>query len=712
MFNFRNRFVLALFTLTMALTQPTAVAQESDAETALDDFIHYALIANVEFTDAFALALVRDDMTNEDFYKMVIATKERHQRFDRAIGWALFIEDLQPLASILEDKFEAGRISVIRNAENLAESIELLNGTTRQRILADERLQVAGEYAVPLLLRQLQNGSDVRAVKNAREMLTRLGRDAVLPLSAALPNVDAETKVLIAKILGEVGYKHAAPALLVCATNTNNANDVRTAAQVALGMLGVSSDLGNLSALQTVVANRFYDGDTSLRPQPIGGWNLFWQWDAGNQLVGLDIPEEAFYDVMAMYFASKALGTDADNMAAMGTFVGANLRRNRALAGRDDLVYGNLAYSPEFYATVFGPKIAQLVLTSSLDDSDTPLVLDSIAALSDTAGAEALLGSSAKPIVVAMNYPDRRVQYEAALTLASTLPEVSFEGSYRVVPLLASAIRQQGESFALVVGDEADARREIRAFLSANDWTVVGEGTSVDEAISAAGAVAGIDLLVGVTRSVEHGELVAEQAALLPSTMVTPVLLLALGTDEQILANTLDGNSMVAVTHLQKSDSTRLAIIEDLIYLAAGGRLSYEEQGAFSTRALAVLRDIALADSVLRVEDATAPLIGALSIAGADAQVVIAETLSMIDSAQAQGALIDAAFATSAIDTQVMLLDESASSVRRWGNLTEDWQLVRVVDLAENSSGRLADAAARLNGALNLPNTSVMIFLP
>jgi hypothetical protein len=323
-----------------------------------------------------------------------------------------------------------------------------------------------------------------------------------------------------------------------------------------------------------------------------------------------------------------------------------------------------------------------------------------------------LLGSSAKPIVVAMNYPDRRVQYEAALTLASTLPEVSFEGSYRVVPLLASAIRQQGESFALVVGDEADARREIRAFLSANDWTVVGEGTSVDEAISAAGAVAGIDLLVGVTRSVEHGELVAEQAALLPSTMVTPVLLLALGTDEQILANTLDGNSMVAVTHLQKSDSTRLAIIEDLIYLAAGGRLSYEEQGAFSTRALAVLRDIALADSVLRVEDATAPLIEALSIAGADAQIVIAETLSMIDSAQAQGALIDAAFATSAIDTQVMLLDESASSVRRWGNLTEDWQLVRVVDLAENSSGRLADAAARLNGALNLPNTSVMIFLP
>ena len=84
----------------------------------------------------------------------------------------------------------------------------------------------------------------------------------------------------------------------------------------------------------------------------------------------------------------------------------------------------------------------------------------------------------------------------------------------------------------------------------------------------------------------------------------------------------------------------------------------------------------------------------------------------MIDSAKAQGALVEAALASDSTETQVMLLDESASSVRRWGNLTGDWQLARVVDLAENSSGSLADAAARLNGALNLPNTSVMIFLP
>jgi hypothetical protein len=713
MFNSRNRFIVAFLSMIFAIFQPNALAQNSDidAETALDDFIHYALIANVEQAEDWALYLYSNDISDEDFYKMVIKTKDRNQRFDRAIGWALFVEVLEPFASKLESRFEAGRVSVIRNAANLAESIELLNGTTRQRILAVERLQEAGEYAVPLLLRQLQNANTAKGTKNAKEMLIRLGRDAVLPLIVALPKVNNESKMHIATILGEIGYKHAGPALIVCATNSQNSADVQSAALAALSMLGMDSNLDNLSAQQTVVANRFYDSENSLRPQAIGGFNLFWKWDGTNQLIALDIPEEVFFDVMAMNFAFEALGTDANNASAMSTFVGANLRRNRALAGRNDLVYGDLAYSPEFYATVFGPKIAQLVLSTSLQDGDTPLVMDSITALSKTAGAEALLQSGSQPIVVAMQYPDRRVQYEAAMTLASTLPESYFEGSYRVVPLLASAIRQQGEEFAIVIGDDADVRREIRAFLQTNGWTVVGEGVTTDEAIDAAGAVAGIDLVVAIARSTEHGQLVVDNAALMPKTIVSPVLLLCEGLDEQALASALENSTMVAVTNIGK-ESARLGIIEDLIHLTAGGRLSHEEQSAFSTRALSVLRDIALADCVLDVKDATAPLIEALRLAGEDAQIVIAQTLSMIESSNAQGALIDAALATSSSELQAMLLDEAAGSVRRWGNLSSDWQIERVVDLAENSSGSLADAAARLNGALNQPNTSVMIFLP
>jgi hypothetical protein len=84
----------------------------------------------------------------------------------------------------------------------------------------------------------------------------------------------------------------------------------------------------------------------------------------------------------------------------------------------------------------------------------------------------------------------------------------------------------------------------------------------------------------------------------------------------------------------------------------------------------------------------------------------------MINDPLAQRALIDAALTDAAIEHRVMLLDEAAGSVRRWGNLAQDWQIEAVVDLAENASGYLADAAARLNGALDHPDTSVMMFLP
>jgi hypothetical protein len=304
------------------------------------------------------------------------------------------------------------------------------------------------------------------------------------------------------------------------------------------------------------------------------------------------------------------------------------------------------------------------------------------------------------------------VQYEAALTLASTLPANSFTGSYRVVPILASAVRSSGELFAIVVGKDADTRRETTAFLGTNGWTVVGQGNTASEAIEATGVVPGIDLAVVLVSDAAQGISVIEELTSFPETTVTPALVLTSGSDSQILSNELGHLDMVETADANVSESAMLSIIEDLLAKASGGRLSYEEQHAFSNRALKVLRDIALADTILEVDDATGTLIDALAIADFDSQTVIAQTLSMIDDSLAQGALINAALEDGDIDHRVMLLNEAAGSVRRWGNKASDWQIEMVIDLAENANGYLADAAARLNGALDHPNTSVMMFLP
>ncbi len=695
----------------MFVIQLFAFAQENDSESALDDFIHYSLVANVEFAEAYAMTLLQDDMSDEAFFEMVNTTKERQQRFDRAIGWAMFVDDLEPLASELEERYQAGRTSVIRNADRLVESIGLLAGTTRQRLLAEKRLIEAGEYAVPQLLLMLQVANDATTSRRVKAMLIQIGRDAVLPLQTALPYLDNDSQALVASVLGDIGYTHAAPSLIALANDSQEAPDVRSAATRALERIGIALN-SNLSTMQTVVAKQFYDGQPSVIPPAMNGQNIFWAWDPAEQLVVFDVPEEVFDDVMAMYFSSKAIGSDSDNSAAMSVFVAANLRRDRELQGQDDLVFGSLPYSPEFYATVFGPEIAQMVLAKALEDGDTSLALDAIAALSKTAGAGSLDSGNDMPLVAAMYYPDRTVQYESALTIASTLPKNSFEGDYRVVPLLASAVRNGGEMFAIIIGDDENARRDVATLLNGNGWTVVGGGTTALESVETAGTVPGFDLAVVLARNADHGNVVVGDLAIMPETTVTPVFVLGRGADAQILASAWGDSSMVETSDIGVSDSAKLAVIEDLLGSASGGRLSYEEQAAFSQRALAVLRDIALADTMLEVDEASGTLIVALNDSDLESKTVIAQTLSMIEDKVAQQALLDAALAGGGVNQQVMLLDEAAASVRRWGNLAQGWQVELVVDLAENSNGQLADAAARLNGALNHPNTSVTLFIP
>lgn len=707
----RSRFFSLVLTFVLVTCTSISNAQESDPESLLEDFVHYSLIANIDLAEANAIALLRSDLSDEAFFELVNVTKQRQERFDRAIGWALYVDRLQPFAAELESRVETGRIQLIRNPERLAEAIDLLGGTTRQRILAEERLVAAGEYAVPPLLRTMLASPDARTTRKVRKMITGIGGDAVLPLSVALPHMSGESQGVICRVLGDIGYTHAAPVLLALVQDDNSNPAAAQSAAKALTALKIDPDT-NLSTLQTVVAAQFFDGQASVMPAAIAGVNNFWVWDDMHGLETRDVPEAIFDDVMAMYFAAAALQTDPQNEPAMSIFVASNLRRNRELAGLDDLVYGNLSYSPEFYATVFGPEVASDVLRIAIERHDTPLAHDAIAALARTAGAAAAVTGTDQPLVRAMFYPDRRVQYESAMTIASTLPKMNFEGSYRVVPLLASAVRSGNAMYAIIIGEDEEVRRTIATALESMEWSIMGEGTTPTGAIESAGIVPGIDLAVVAARNAEHGLLLANDLAMLPQTTATPVLVLADGVDVQVLRNAFQNQDMVSAAHIAVSDSGLAAVLEDLLAKASGGRLDAIEAELFASRALAVLRDIALADTVLQVDDATGALVDALTTTDSMTQALVAETLSMVNSSLAQQTLVSAALADGTIDDQMMLLDEASASVRRWGNLTNDWQVAEIINLVETTSGDLADAAARLNGAINHPGTSVMIFMP
>ncbi len=71
MFTFGFRFSSLLIVLTCTIFLSPLSAKEIDAESALEDFIHYTLVANVEDAKTYAKLLIRDDMSDVEFYVLI-----------------------------------------------------------------------------------------------------------------------------------------------------------------------------------------------------------------------------------------------------------------------------------------------------------------------------------------------------------------------------------------------------------------------------------------------------------------------------------------------------------------------------------------------------------------------------------------------------------------------------------------------------------------
>ena len=102
----------------------------------------------------------------------------------------------------------------------------------------------------------------------------------------------------------------------------------------------------------------------------------------------------------------------------------------------------------------------------------------------------------------------------------------------------------------------------------------VGEGTTAQGAIDQAGVVPGIDLAVVVARSAGHGESIVNELLALPQTTVTPVMVLSDGADLKVLSLSIGDLDTVETANIGISDSAKLAVLEDLLAAASGGRLS------------------------------------------------------------------------------------------------------------------------------------------
>ncbi len=723
--------ILTVYVIALGWSVVSAPAQEVAAAPTVDkqlvqqwdDLIHYIRIAKFDLAvtngrsilqsapdPAALLQVVESSVYAKNYEKTLLRA-----RYAKSTENPEAAQQLNEVAQKVLDLLDQSQKAVIRDADRIRQAIERLDDGQRANINATRLLTEAGEFAAPALVDVLlgRDKVDNKLRPFVIEAMVAIGRPMVAPLSESLLNLPRIPRQQVAGVLGRIGYPLALP-YLRSVMERENLDDASAKAlkqafdQIAAGrQVPTEADAG---ALYLSLAEGYYAEQSSLLLQPEEPENQMWLADKEGRLSRLSIPTPIFMDVMAMRSARRALQLRADYSEALSTWVMANFRReNRLPDGVEDPSYSQSMQSPQFYAHLAGPRHLHPVLSRALDDHDADLALDAIRALTATTGYQTLLSGQepTQPILRALAYPDRRVRFESAFAIAQARPAETFPGSGRIVPVLASAVRQTEQPVLVAIDVDTNTANLLAGRLrtAGNYRVLVGAdlGTMSDQLEN----VPGVNLLVvqGDATNVMRTVQLASQNVRLQATAVLAVV----DNQQAILVNrAYPDDPMVSVVNATVEETTFTQAVASALNAGGGDALSPDQASAYASRALELLRDAKLTGSqVLEVSLAQNAMIEALR----DPRLPIAEAagkvLALLEGETAQRALAEAGL-DAALDPllRTSLLQSLAENAKRYGALLSDHQGRKLLELVGQATGPLADAAAEAHGALDMPTDS------
>ena len=692
--------------LTTHLAAP-AVAQDGPDRLTdrqlLDEFIHFVFIDRDDVAADYAAQLLGRSIDPREFVDLV-ENAGLEDRFDRAVSEAIRSGLAESQAAALRKLYSEGRLQRARDPQEIAENIAMLTGPLRGRLIAKDRLVAAGEYAVPQLLRVIDEGGDPALVREVRAVLVQLGQQAVMPLSVALRETPPQTQRAIADLLGQIGYDTAAPFLAEVAQTSSNAQ-VREAAQRALNSVGAGQG-SPAHELYITVAENFSSEEAAVTSFQGEATQPVWRYQpTAGGLLFESVPTPVYHELMAMRLSEDSLRlVRRPNASAAALWVASYLRLDIERPQDANLDLG--LREPMYYAVAAGSTIAQNVLSRALATSNTQLARKAIEAISKTAGGQDLwVGSTgnAQPLVQSLTYPNRRVQYEAALAFANAQPNQPFERSDLVAPILASSIRGATDRYALVVSSDPEVGRGLQRMLEGMGYRVSPAGESLTALQQEYETAASVDLIVASLPLDQSVGLVAQKDAT-NRLMAAPLLLLSEGADEIELSRRYGSDRSVAVRTAGIRSEQMRATIEDLSARTLGGPISEEEATIYAAEAIDALLELAISQNqVIVASDATSQLVQALENDEGLLELRLAELLSWIDQATAQQAIFDRAIQAQGAQ-RVALLGHTANSARRNGNQLLERQIQRLLQIARAGNDAEAIAAAGLLGSLGVPS--------
>lgn len=677
----------------------------------LDDFIHYVYIAQIDLAKANANALLKRGLSPVEFLGVVEDSPDMLRRFSEAYRQAMAHPELEGLAAKLNGLYEQGRLDRARNPEEIARNIKLLDGSPRGRMLATERLKRAGEYAAPQLLETLLARSNQALEAQVERLLVEMGGDAVMPLAAALPGVDETTQARLALILGQTQHGSALPYLYDVMRSTPSPA-VREATVKAITNIQGAPPVQGISVAELYwdLGEKYYRGGGSLVRFPGEEHQLLWSFDPRRGLYPIPIRTEVYNDARAMQLAERAMQIDPQHEGAISLWIAANFSRDiDQPQGYQNPVYPATRHGAMYFAVLAGSGPTQRVLARALDERRTVLARRAIEALSLTLGDVGMWSGQAggRPLLDALAYPDRRVQYDAALALAGAKPTTPFPGSDRVTPILAGAVRDAAARFAVVLAQDVQRRQALHEQLASSGFTVLQAAGALGDVASAVAEAPGVDLII-TDLATDATMRMLEEARANPKLRATPILAMMPFEGWTQIGPRYQNDPLTDIARTGLTPEQIAERVSQLVLRGSGPPVSPEEATDYAVRALGALRDLAISrNTVFSVADAAPPLIGALDDAAPDVRMRIADVLARVGDKRAQVALMDAAIRAEGSD-RIALLGMVAESAKAFGNQLEARQVRELAAMTASAASAEATAAAALVGALNLQETDLV----
>ncbi|MFP4054402.1 MAG: HEAT repeat domain-containing protein [Phycisphaerae bacterium] len=685
--------------------ETSTTAPEKKPSALWEDMLHYIKVAQAEAARSNATALLDSGVSPGEVYNLSVEYPDSLttlRRGDRLEGMK---DPIARIRKMIEEGYEAER----SDPEQIAEAIKKLDSGSLEAIkIAQERLKKSGEYALPKLVGVLtDDDSSARLKERVINVLPMLGKEAVRGLSCALQSSDPKLVQNLAYALGQIEYPHAAPRLKEALERENLLGETRKYVEAALIRTAGRKALNKTAAsLFYEWSEKYYYAAESVTPDMRYDKANVWYWSEG-VLSYKPVPREIFNEVYAMRYSRLSLEHDPKFYPAVSLWLSAIIKKETDLPeDTTDPVRGENQPDADFYALASSPQYLQAVLARALKDGYSPVATAAIEALAKTSGPKSLVEpveGGVQPLVTAMTYPDRNVRFLAAWALGNAKPQKDFRGSQLVVPVLAEAVRQTGEKTALLVAAD-EQRNVLKAACRAAGYKVIDEPDASKAALSAVDN-AGVDVVV-LGSDPEPAKFVRGMRQL-PTLVGTPVLIATINGATRGLQKT---DTRVVVVRQGVAGQDVADALAKAIELGAGKPFSPQEATTWAVRACESLRGLGVSgNTVLNVDVARPALMEALD-ADADAvKIAAAGALATLWDASAQRGIVSLALSTDASETvRVQAFKYGAESARRFGSQVTNDQAAAVVDtVLGDGSADLKQAAAQLQGALNLPSEKI-----